>query len=882
MTTIVPGTGPVPSRVMLVGEAPGKLEAARGVPFVGPSGQSQEEMLRRRGLTSRLWYRTNIVKEYRVGNPDPTPEQIDLWTPVLLREIEECRPDLIVAVGGFATRWFLGHTSALMEKVHGLPHRAGCFDGEKAGRGGFKDALVFPVYHPAMGLHDPASKALVDWDYAQLSELLSVSGTRRFHHVEDRCLGAENYVDGTGHDLRFYLQGFCGYGIGLDTEGLPSDPWSIQVSIGEGTGVTLRCSQPDFRIGIEALQQAFEFGAICVIHNALFDVEMSRVMGLDLSKPDIRIWDTMYAAYLLKTEPQNLKGLAYRWAGMEMGEFMDTVGDSATHKQVRYLAKVAMGEWPTPEPQELPQNDGSVRTYRPQCVQRRAATILRDYATKAGVDVERRWKDVDEYVKGVAVADLGDMPGPSLEDIPLADAVRYASRDADAALRIYHAMVPELERQGLTDLMARGMDVLPVFEEMQAQGMPASRSYFRDLADRMTTEMAEIGKQISEEFCGGAPFNPGSDPQMRALCEKRGIKGTQRTPKGKMSVGKKSIQHLRGKDPLVTQVFEWKERQHIRDSFCKTAMKHMGGQHNGSDTVQVRCSLKVTRTETRRLASADPNLLAIPSRTELGRLVRAGYRLPASGGELLGAWDLSAIEMRCLAHESADEVLCRVFRNDEDPHTTMAMRMFEVDEDEVIADKKAGGVMRFVGKTCNFLVVYGGGASNLCDQMRMNGIEGWDEKRAQWAIDRYYEGLPGVMPWKERVIEEVRRHPLNEVRDHWGMMRRLPNIRGRDKKLRGEAERHAISHKIQGLAQGCLQQSMVWLRPKVRSLQDAGLNVSWILQIHDEILLRFDQDLKDVVEALVLEGLTKHHGVEGFRVPVEADGSVGLSWAELK
>ena len=111
MRRTVPAAGPQPCDVLLVGEAPGRHEFAAQVPFVGKSGEEQERYLTRHGLSAQRWRRTNVVGEYRDGNPDPTREQIDEWTPVLLDEVRATRPKLVVAVGRFAMRWFLGESA---------------------------------------------------------------------------------------------------------------------------------------------------------------------------------------------------------------------------------------------------------------------------------------------------------------------------------------------------------------------------------------------------------------------------------------------------------------------------------------------------------------------------------------------------------------------------------------------------------------------------------------------------------------------------------------------------------------------------------------------------------------------------------------------------
>ena len=78
-----------------------------------------------------------------------------------------------------------------------------------------------------------------------------------------------------------------------------------------------------------------------------------------------------------------------------------------------------------------------------------------------------------------------------------------------------------------------------------------------------------------------------------------------------------------------------------------------------------------------------------------------------------------------------------------------------------------------------------------------------------------------------------------------------------------------------------IQRSMAWLRPHIRGLQDEGYNVRWCLQIHDELIFQFDEDLWEVMDPLVREGLTEHCGLE-LSVPLEADGHMSKTWGGLK
>lgn len=858
----VPGYGPKPNDFMLIGESPGETEFKQQRPFVGKSGHEQEQYLSRHGVSPKSWYMTNVVKEFIPTNPDPTQEQIDYWTPKLEQEISIVKPKLIIAVGRFAARWFLG--SVDMDVIHGLPHEAGAFNSELAGRS--QGAIVLPVIHPAAGFYDNDARALIDWDYQQVAKAVkAIKARKTIEVVKDDYVGHEQYRLIEGWDLDRVL--FDADVIALDTEGTPANPWSIQVSVHRGSGWVLRTTDPTFEHGIAALRESVDKGATFVLHNAMFDLEMCRAMGLDLF--DAHIFDSMYAAYTLRLEPQGLKALAWRWCGMHMDSYEETVTRGVTDKQLEYLANVVSKDWPKPEPRLVTDNSGESRLYKPQAVGRRAEKILTDYYDKPEVNLLDRWKAVDQELRNEVEQSLGAFPVGSLDDIPLEDAIRYGSRDSDATLRLYYRLSEELESRGLTSLMKEGMDVLPVFEEMQATGMIASRRKFEELTAHVDSEMTKLQNKISNRYYSGKPFNPASSAQVGALLRRRGLEGTQRTSTGKVSTGKKSIEHLRFTDDAISDVMEWREHQKIRDAFCMPALERIPV---GVDLYPMRCQVKVTRTATRRLATAEPNLQQVPVRNELGLRVRDCYVTPE--GQVYGSWDLSQIEMRFAAHDSKDELLCRLFNEHRDVHSETAARIFGLHIDDV-DDKKH----RYPSKRAGFGILYGIQGEGLLTQLRMMGCEGWDTHSCDKLIKEWLKVYKGVKARIEEVKREVR--AKGYVQDISGMIRYLPGVWSDDKKVAAEAERTAYSHKIQGGAQTLIQRSIIHLKPIVREMQKLGMNVHWSMQVHDEIIMRIDEELWEIVDALVVDALTNHCGME-LRIPVEASGNQAQSWAKLK
>lgn len=862
--TVVWGYGRTPNEVMLVGEAPGQEEANKGIPFVGKSGREQETYLSRHGLTATVWYKTNVVKEFRKGNPDPTPEQIEEWSPILEDEIEDCRPKLILSVGRFATRWFLGDVE--MEAVHGLPHRS-----DRA-----PNAWVVPCYHPAFGFHNNDARALIAYDYDQAAATLEkIRHKDPIGRPQDEYLGQEDYLDLTGEELERAIAGYMGP-IGMDTEGTLSDPWSIQVSIKPGTGFALRFEQPDFERGIDALvAQTASGGSRIIMHNAMYDMAMARNMGWELERADI--WDSQYAAYLMRLQPQGLKPLIYRWCGMIQKSYSETVKDAGIDRQVEYITRAFLDEWPDPEPQLKYNNDGTAKIYTPWSITRRAESILTDYGTDKRnakgepVDVQDRWSKLDPALKKQVEARYGPMKDSGLYDLPLEEAVYYSARDADAALRIYQVLEPVLKQEGLDKLMAEGMGVLPILEQMQWNGMPASRSYFESLRDEMRLDMDRIQSYVSHHFYQDKPFNPKSDDQVRAIMRRRGLKGEKKTEGGLVSTSKKSIEHLREVDDAIDKIFDYREREKVWSTFCIPILRKMD-EESEEDVQDIHCQILNTRVHTRRLATKSPNFLGMPSRSDLGMRVRKGFQAP--DGYTFGGWDLSQVEVRYAAHETQDPLLIERIIGGLDLHRYTAAGIFGKDPDDVTSDE------RTAAKAVTFGVLYGIGYMGLGDQLRQYGCSGWDDEGyCRNLINGFFKIYVGVDSYKEWCKDEVRKTGI--VRDVWGMPRYLPGVWATDQRVRAECERVAFSHRVQGGAQGLIQRSMEWLKPEIWALQDAGIDVQWKLQIHDEVIFMFPEDLWETMDELVREALTQHCGME-LSVPLDADGHMSKSWGGLK
>lgn len=894
MSIIVPAWGKTPNNIMLVGEGPGANEAYNKPyprPFVGKAGQEQRWYLSPYHLDPDRFYLSNVVKTYLPGNPNPTPELIKHWTPHLIKEVHRCNPKVILAAGGFAARWFLGDDASI-NACHGMPYKPGHFDKNRADRCP-PHTIIVPIHHPAAGLHEPALKPTIAYDYKCFHDILGkVNRRERISFVEDEYEGTEIYEDVTGKQLEDILRWEDPEALrylALDTEGYPDDQYSIQFCWREGISYVLRCSQPDFARGIAAISRLVPTSTFILYDAATpggtcYDMTMCRIMGLELSRA--KIFNTMYWAYLLRVIAKGLKPLCMRFCGMRMFPFESLVAGVAKDKQMDYLSKVVKLNLPKPQTRIVRDNDNTYRYYTPSPIATVTNGIIRDVLSGKKnskgkpTDPYERWKDVDREQRKMVEERLGKIPRATLADLPLADSTIYAAKDSDGTRRLLKPALKTLKELDLTNLMVKGMRTLPFIWEMQQWGMPASRKRFEVLREELDNKYVDLVGDLSRKYFFGNPINPNSGPQVTKLMEFRGIKPEKRTkpskrfPQGQVSTSKKSIEHYRYTDKAIALVFEAREIAHIRDSFCDTALEIIP---DNCDIWTIRANLSPF-TEARRLSAEDPNLLAIPVRTEIGRRVRACYVcLP---GETWVGVDLSQVEMRVLAHLSKSPFLIQKFLAGTDVHTETAMLVFGIDDPTTLPPEVWDFDYRLPAKTTNFGIVYGQQDTGLHDQLRMKGLTKWTFDECV-KLRREVLRVLQIDSFIQDVIRSVKEKGY--VRTMEGMYRYLPNIRSYKPSEVAEAGRHAVSHKVSGMAQDIIQNSMGWIAKDVHRYRDRGHDIKCRLQVHDELLFTVPKGLEVEWSEKVIHRMTnpKYCGVK-MRVPIIAKGHTGRDWAELK
>ncbi|MGB4592356.1 MAG: uracil-DNA glycosylase [Coriobacteriia bacterium] len=164
-TCLVFGVGDPGSRLMFIGEAPGRNEDLKGEPFVGAAGKLLDELLASIGLERSQVYIANVLKCRPPGNRDPLAEEIATCTPFLAEQVRLISPDVIATLGNFATKYILGTELGITQLRGKLFHT----DGRQ----------VVPIFHPAAALYSPDKRQVLFDDFARLRSVLEKSeGTR--------------------------------------------------------------------------------------------------------------------------------------------------------------------------------------------------------------------------------------------------------------------------------------------------------------------------------------------------------------------------------------------------------------------------------------------------------------------------------------------------------------------------------------------------------------------------------------------------------------------------------------------------------------------------------------------------------------------------------
>lgn len=437
------------------------------------------------------------------------------------------------------------------------------------------------------------------------------------------------------------------------------------------------------------------------------------------------------------------------------------------------------------------------------------------------------------------------------------DAPAPAARTAALTLALVAPLRDRMARENAANVFdGIEMPLVPVLAKMERAGMLVDPDRLHSLSEGLATQIADVERSI-RDLAGDETFNIGSPMQLsHVLFDVMGLptKGLKKTKRGYYSTNAKVLSDLARDHEIVRLILDWREKSKIKSTYLDT----LGPLRRGDG--RVHTTYNQTITATGRLSSSDPNLQNIPTRSELGRTVKTAFS--AGEGSVFLAVDYSQIELRLLAHLSGDEHLVRAFNEGEDFHAETAARVFGVPVSEVTPD------LRSRAKAVNFGIVYGQQAYGLSQSLHISMAEARD------MIDRYYEAYPGVRTFLDNVVARAKQTGYAETM--YGRRRHIPELKAKNPQLRGFGERTAMNHPMQGTAADIIKIAMARVS---RRLEEEGFAAHMILQVHDE--LDFECPVDEVERLTTMVRDVMEH-VVGLRVPLIAEASTGVTWADAK
>ncbi len=439
--------------------------------------------------------------------------------------------------------------------------------------------------------------------------------------------------------------------------------------------------------------------------------------------------------------------------------------------------------------------------------------------------------------------------------VPVDAARDFACEDVDVTMRLRPILEGSLAQRGMNELLAEmEVPLIAVLAEMEWHGIAIDMDWFAALKTRFKSEREKVEQEIYGE--AGEEFNINSNPQLRTiLFEKLALPVKKKTSTGP-STDASVLQELAEEGHVLpTMLMEYRELFKLEGTYIDALPRLVHPRDQ-----RLHTSFNQTVAATGRLSSSDPNLQNIPNRRELGRDIRRGF-VPRTDWLLLSA-DYSQIELRLLAHMSADASFVTAFNAGGDIHRQTAAIIFGVNLDDVTSD------MRARAKTINFATIYGQGAHALSRQLRISNAEARD------FINTYFDRFSGVRTFLEGCVVNAKRDGYVETL--FKRRRYVPELRERNRNIRAFGERIAANAPIQGSAADLIKIAMIRIH---EALQRDKLESRMLLQVHDELVFELPAGEQDALSALVKREM---EGAASLDVPLLADIGIGANWVSAK
>jgi DNA polymerase I len=439
-------------------------------------------------------------------------------------------------------------------------------------------------------------------------------------------------------------------------------------------------------------------------------------------------------------------------------------------------------------------------------------------------------------------------------DPPTDEETELLVRRAAATQRLAGLLLERVRERDMERLYREvELPLSPVLAAMEDAGIKIDEYRMGEITARLRERVEELEARAHE--LAGEEFMLGSTQQVgRVLFEQLGLTPGRKGKTG-YSTDTRVLRSIRGEHEIVGVIEEWRE-------YSKLVNTYLGPLPTliSKDDGRLHTTFNQAVAATGRLSTTNPNLQAIPIRTELGREMRSAF-IAESGCKLLSA-DYSQIELRILAHVSGEPKLREAFARGDDIHRATAAEVLGVDPAELTTGQRS------IAKMINFGIVYGISAFGLSENLEI------PREEAQEYIDAYLARFPHVQDFIRRTIEQAERDGY--ATSLMGRRRPVPELRASNRQTRSLGERLAVNFVMQGSNADIIKVAMVRIHDRLRA---EGRGARLVLQVHDELLLEVPEAEVSAVKDIVREEMC---GAYELDPPLAVDLGVGDDWHEAK
>ena len=426
-------------------------------------------------------------------------------------------------------------------------------------------------------------------------------------------------------------------------------------------------------------------------------------------------------------------------------------------------------------------------------------------------------------------------------------------RQAEAPRRLAPRLRERVTERGSDHLYDEiELPLTAVLASMEDAGVKIDTYRMGEITARLSDRVEEL--EAKAYGLAGEEFMLGSTQQVaRILFEQLELTPGRKGKTG-YSTDTRVLRSIRHEHPIVEVLEEWRELTKLINTYLGPLPSLLG------EDGRLHTTFNQTVASTGRLSTTNPNLQAIPIRTELGREIRSAF-VAESGHRLMSA-DYSQVELRILAHVSGEPVLKAAFARNEDIHARTAAEVLGKDAATLTKDE------RNVAKMVNFGIIYGISAFGLSENLEI------PREEAQTYIDAYLARFPHVQDFIQRTIEQAARDGY--VTTLLGRRRPVPEIRASNRQTRALGERLAVNSVMQGTAADVIKVAMIRIHQRLR---EEGRSARLVLQVHDELLLEVPETETSAAKELVRREMCNAYPLDP---PLAVDVGTGDDWNDAK